>query len=292
MVAISPCSKCGRVWRTDLIWCKVCGTLQLDSLEGYRLVRVVSYPKSGRTWLAHLWYHYTLKKFGVTDLDYGFTYNPHLRKHFQKLLLDNAADGYPIVSFHHAGSRGRRKQRTRLMDKARSLLDRPVLHLARDPARTVVSMFHHMRTKTDEAPRTLTEFIQDKSLGLAKIVDFLNTWAEVGRLHLDWVQMSFYEDLLANTEGEFREIVGFFDSSGIDTAAIIHAVRASDFDTMQRSEIAKRESVKGAGPVEQDELRVRVGKSGDSKELSQEDRSYIRRVLVKRLDRQFQRYLR
>ena len=152
-------------------------------------------------------------------------------------------------------------------------------------------MFHHIRTKTDEAPRTLTELIQDKSLRLAKIVDFLNTWAGVGRLHPDWVQMSFYEDLLANTEGEFREIVRFFDSSGIDTAAIIHGVRACDFDTMQGSEIAKRESVKRAGPVERDELRVRLGKSGESKELSQEDRSYIWRVLVKRLDRQFQRYL-
>ncbi len=102
------CLHCGKRSHHRFIVCRHCGKRVALDPALYRQATVVSYPKSGRTWLSFLLCHYTLTHFRATDLDYGFTYKPELRTQYQELLLRKGKRRrYPIVAFAHGVPRDR-----------------------------------------------------------------------------------------------------------------------------------------------------------------------------------------
>lgn len=279
------CPHCGFKCHGELILCKRCEhRFPLDE-DLYRTASVVSYPKSGRTWFSHLYYHYTLAHFDSVDLDYGFAYRTELRKGFQRLLLDRARHRkYTIVHFSHGGGGGK-KRADRLKDKTADFLEKQTILLTRDPRDVAVSHYHHLKRNGRMHSPDLSSFLRDSHSGVHRVVRFLNFWAVPIRSQHPNLEVIRYEDLQADTQGTLKQALGFLGTTCADEG-LRHAANEASFESMQRRQGDK---VQGEDP---DRLRVRRGSRTGGTELNERDREYLDDVLVKHLDECFAGYRR
>lgn len=277
------CPHCGFACHGELILCKRCQyEFPLDG-DLYRIASMVSYPKSGRTWFSHLYYHYTLAHFDAIDLDYGFAYRTELRKGFQRLLLDRARHRtYAIVHFSHAGGGGK-KRANQLKDKTAQFLEKQTILLTRDPRDVIVSHYHHLKKNGRMHSPDLSSFLRDRHFGVRRVVRFLNFWAAPIRAQHPNLEVIRYEDLQADAQGTLKQALGFLGTTGTDEA-LRHAATEASFETMQR-----RQGDKTQGK-DRDRLRVRRGDKTGSTELNEGDREYLDDVLVNHLDESYAGY--
>ncbi|MGF1527319.1 MAG: sulfotransferase domain-containing protein [Candidatus Competibacterales bacterium] len=121
----------------------------------------------------------------------------------------------------------------------------PVVLLVRDPRDVVVSQYfqwrHRMRPVKKRlngypsAGEDLTPFaFAMHPAGLAKVVNFLNTWA-LGLQEIDRVHVVRYEDLRADTAKALEGIIAHL-GFGVHPPAIDDAVAFAAFENMQRRE--------------------------------------------------------
>ncbi len=282
---MAECPNCEFAFQGALIFCKRCQYMFPLDQDVYRIASVVSYPKSGRTWFSHLFYHYTLAHFDSIDLDYGFAYRIELRKRFQRLLLERASDRqYPIVSFNHGGGGGK-KSTGKLKNKTASILVRPTVLLTRDPRDVIVSHYHHLRKQGAMASPDLSSFLRNREFGVIRVVRFLNIWSASVRARHPNLRVIRYEDLRADTVRALTEALRFLGVSDVKDAALSHAVREASFDAMQRREQDK------TGGVDRDVRRVRRGgTTGRHTEVSERDRAFLDNVVMDNLDECFAGY--
>lgn len=95
---------------------------------------VVSYPKSGRTWFAFLYYYYCLELLCERHLEHEFPIKPELDTTFHQLLGEHPE--LPRVAFSHCGMAGKKSYHAVSTDPDQ-FLTKPtvfILHRAR-PAR-------------------------------------------------------------------------------------------------------------------------------------------------------------
>lgn len=249
------CAHCGKKSHHRFIVCRHCEKRVALDPALYRQATVVSYPKSGRTWLSFLLYHYTLTHFRAADLDYGFTYKPELRTQYQELLLRKGKRRrYPIVAFAHGVPRDRsfsvllRQARTlraraglpgaligtvkRVDGPPARFLRNPMVLLLRDPRKVVVSHYHHLRAQADLVDLSLSAFIRDEQRGLGRILRYMNLWGPViaeGHPHLTVVR---YERLVQDTPGTFNAVLRGLGVDPVSEPAVQRAVEASSFEAI------------------------------------------------------------
>jgi hypothetical protein len=211
---------------------------------------LVSYPKSGRTWLRMM-----LQEVGV---EFHFTH-----------------DGF-------GGSKAKPFDETRVGRRKRYRIQ-PVVFLYRDPRDTVVSDYFWRARRKESYSGTITDFIRDPLCGIERIVRFNLAWLERGRTLPSFLSIT-YEDLSANPVAGVRHILGFAGVSSSD-AKILKAVENNTFERMKDRE-AKGAYAEYRGKfftpkvAEPEAYKVRRGKRGgylDS--LSPEDITYCDDVL-------------
>ncbi len=304
------CAHCGKKSHHRFIVCRHCEKRVALDPALYRQATVVSYPKSGRTWLSFLLYHYTLTHFRAADLDYGFTYKPELRTQYQELLLRKGKRRrYPIVAFAHGVPRDRsfsvllRQARTlraraglpgaligtvkRVDGPPARFLRNPMVLLLRDPRKVVVSHYHHLRAQADLVDLSLSAFIRDEQRGLGRILRYMNLWGPViaeGHPHLTVVR---YERLVQDTPGTFDAVLRGLGVDPVSEPAVQRAVEASSFEAMQRQETEHRKRLDPSGDVPTDTLRVRWGATAEQPRLLSDDAVYLDRTIMRRLHAAF-----
>jgi Sulfotransferase domain. len=226
---------------------------------------LVSFPKSGRTWLRYLLSCYFAE---VAKLDF----QPDLATTFRVLPnFDLSPDrgiarfvgkrpGLPLIAVSH------------LTFDQRLFLDRPVIFLVRDPRDVIVSAYFHATRHKHVFDGTIDEFLDNSAYGLPSLTSFLNGWAGglAGRRHI----VISYEALQADPHGVVGSILRFL-GVGCDDGALDRAIEAARFDKMQ-----SRERTQGIPGHEYDQgddqsLRMRKGKAkayGDTLSPGQADR--------------------
>ncbi len=176
--------------------------------EEYRRLRradavVVSYGKSGRTWLRMLLSRWFQLRYGLPP---------------QALLgFDNfhrADPRIPRIFFTHDNYL---RDWTGHRDDRRDFYDRRTVLLVRDPRDVAVSQFFQWKYRMRPAKKRLNRYpLEEVDLwtfvmgpaGLPRVVDFLNAWArELPRMHQ--LLLLRYEDMRADTAGELARVLTF-----------------------------------------------------------------------------------
>jgi hypothetical protein len=161
-------------------------------------VVVISFPKSGRTFVRAMLSRLFQRRFGIDE-----------RRLLEFPMLRGAARDVPRLLFTHAGDAMRRPDEIQL-DPVDYAHCRVVL-LARHPGDVAVSRQHHLKFRSrDRARRRLAEqplelFIWSEQGGIPSIVRFMNLWAELARSRKD-VAIIRYEDFLGEPEGTLRKL--------------------------------------------------------------------------------------
>jgi sulfotransferase family protein len=171
---------------------------------------LVSFPKSGRTWL-----RYALGQLGV-DREIAF--------HHDRFEFNDGAK--PPHDFDLAS----RLAHYRNVDR--------LVYLERDPRDVMVSLYHQVTGRFREFfdyDGTLGEFIRDDYFGAANLDRFRRMWHAIAR------ELGFpivtYEECHADPAAVVRRLVDYYGFA-IDDAAIARAVEASSFERMKAVEAA------------------------------------------------------
>lgn len=213
---------------------------------------VVSFPKSGRTWL--------------------------------RVMLDEL--GLPF-DYRHDGSthRGANKiSQIRVGNKPLFHMY-PVVFLSRDPRDTVVSGYFEM-TRRDGLPYngTISDFIRDPRHGIKKCILFNKAWLRTGAKLRRFLPIT-YEELSENPEGALRTVVDFVGAE-VGDDVIARAVTENTFEKMRQREVngAYRRSLKKkltpGNREDPESYKLRRGKIGGYVDyLSPDDVAYCNAML-------------
>ena len=224
---------------------------QLKQVRGSVDALLVSYPKSGRTWLRYLLSIYFAQVF-----DLGLA--PDLRTTFQ------VVPNYDLDATRGlAAAEGIVQHDCQLVAASHRDWDpdlfagKPTIFLIRDPRDVLVSSYFHQTRHKHRFDGELPDFIDDADYGVGSIGAFHNRWLDGlrGQRHI----VISYEELSADTDSTVRRVLGFLDVP-IDEPALEHAIRQARFDKMRKKE--KSEGIPGHSydRSDADASRVRRGK--------------------------------
>ncbi|WP_231117183.1 sulfotransferase domain-containing protein [Pseudodesulfovibrio alkaliphilus] len=238
---------------------------------------VVSYPKSGRTWLEQLFIGLACSRSGRTA---------HAGDTYQHLA---SKCGMPMIRFTHAGSSwesGSRDAREILRTIHRSYAKKEFVLLVRDPRDVLVSSYYHMVHRTGIPTLEVNDMIDSPLVGLPKLVAFMNHWWDYTLEHGGPDQVVRYEELRANTIATFERICGCVGISAAKTE-LADAVENANFEKLK----ARERRSDGSNPwltaldvKNEASYKMRKGRVGEYREFFSEEQqeridSYIKATL-------------
>lgn len=242
---------------------KLRGVEQFDKLERADIV-VVSFGKSGRTWLRVMISHvfrvmYGLPEDAVLSFDNFHNINNAVPKIFfthDNYIKDFTGDVQSKAPFYH----------------------KRVALLVRDPRDVAVSQFFQWKFRikpgkvaiNNYPPQasdiSLFDFVMGDNGGSMQVVtNFMNLWAaEVGKM--ENFHLLRYEDLRARPRDELRRLLDFMHVAASDTQ-VDAAVNYSSYENMKKMESAQQFRLAGGRMMPRDKdnpdsFKVRKGKVG------------------------------
>jgi hypothetical protein len=236
---------------------------------------VISFPKSGRTFVRAMVARLYQRRFGIDD-----------RKLLEFAALRHAPAGAPRLLFTHDGNPLRPPDKIRV-DPASYAGKRCVL-IARHPADVAVSLYHHLKHRSRvKARRRLAEqpldtFIWSKHGGIPSVVAFLNRAAA-----LPGVTIVRYEDFLAEPTRSLRTLA---DAIGLETSDedIADAVEFGSLASLRKREeegYFTSSRLRRARKGDEKSGKVRSGTSGGYRaQLGAEQAAWIETYLRDHLD--------
>lgn len=202
---------------------------------------IVSFPKSGRTWV-----RFFLAKY--LELEQGVPFDLELMP--QPYWTQERTDlDFPKIHFTHDWFDLRFKDRSPPNILYKGILDKkPVVFLMRNPMDTMVSYYYHKvkRESTEHGLNmTLDEFLLDDIYGLEKHCAWMDKM-------LDYLQgrdkklIISYEDMIANLKVEMLRL---FDFIGIEVNQdiLVKTIDLSSFNSMQQIEIDSNQDPNALG---------------------------------------------
>jgi alcohol sulfotransferase len=193
---------------------------------------VVSYPKSGRTWLRVMVSRLYQQIYDLPENTLiGFDNFHYMNRRIPRLLFTH--DDY-IRDF------------TGHTDSKRDFYDKKVLLLARDPRDVAVSMFFHWSFRTQPWKKQLNhypphgtdcsiyDFVCGADTGIPRIIDFMNQWSRE-RDRIREFELLRYEDMRVRPVETLDRVARFL---GIPAGAarIQEAVEYASYESMKKKE--------------------------------------------------------
>jgi len=263
----------------------------LRGKEEYRKLKladgvIVSFGKSGRTWLRVMLSRFYQVKYGIGER--------HLIG-FDNLHKKNRA--IPRLFFTHDNYL---KDYTGNRDSKADFYDKKVVLLVRNPLDVAVSQFFQWKYRMRPGKKALNQypehgsdieiydFLMDPDAGLTKIIDYLNLWAsEAGKIK-DLLIVR-YEDMRSNTGEVLEKIVTFLGTPG-DQDQIQEAVRFASVENMRNMETKRTFWLSGSRMVAKDKsnpnsYKVRKAKVGGYRDYFDDQQiQTLNQLVADRLD--------
>jgi len=207
------------------------GRFEWQKLRGCDVV-VVSFGKSGRTWLRVMMSRLYQVKHGLPEQLLLQHDNMHRR---------NAA--VPKIHFSHDNYL---KDYTGRTDDKSDYRDTPVVLLVRHPADTAVSQYFQWKYRMRDRKKRINDypggdgevpvydFVMDPRAGLAKVIGFMNLWArEMPRMRA--LLPVRYEDLRSDPAAALAKVMDFVGTPGTPEE-IAEAVAFASVENMRQME--------------------------------------------------------
>jgi hypothetical protein len=240
---------------------------------------VVSFPKSGRTWVRVMLSRLCQIEWGLPDTALLEFDNLHARDaRVPRVLFTHDVDAMvpaarlPADKSHYVG--------------------RPVTLLSRHPADIAVSRHSHLRHRSRDRARRrlaqapLAEFVWSDYGGLPAIVMFLNQWAAAARAH-PGITIQRYEDFIADPQAALALLAR---NIGIpaNSAAIEDAVAFASFQNLKKKEAEgffDNDRLRPRKAAEANSFKVRSGKAGGwTAQFEPEEAARIADYIARNLD--------
>jgi hypothetical protein len=234
---------------------------------------IVSFPKSGRTWLRLLIGRALCQRYGLPESQILDTF-----------ALTRAAGILPTV-FSHDGTSNTEGRHLRRLDRGkRAFRGKRVLLLCRDPRDTVISCFFEATRRKRVYDGTLSEFLRDPHYGIEKVVRFYQLW-DAARSAAEKLLIISYEDLHADPAKVLRETLGFLGAADLPDRIVSEAIEYGRFDNMRRLEqagaLGEGSRLRPADASDASSFKTRKGQVGGFQEaLSAADLAFANRVIA------------
>jgi hypothetical protein len=268
---------------------KLRGVEQFDKLQRADVV-VVSFGKSGRTWLRVMVSHlfrvmYQLPENAILGFDNFHNLNRAIPKTFfthDNYIKDFTGDFHSKAPFY----------------------DKRVVLLARDPRDVAVSQYFQWKFRVKPSKVAINNYppqgsdislfdfvMEDNGGSMQAVTDYLNLWAaEAGRVqHFHLLR---YEDLRARPHEELRGLLDFMQIDATD-AQVAAAVEYSSYENMKKMEGKQQFRLAGGRMMPRDKdnpdsYKVRRAKVGGYRDyFTDEEVAAIDRRLATTLDPMF-----
>jgi Sulfotransferase domain len=244
---------------------------------------VVSFPKSGRTWVRVFLYAYMA---AVDGRPFSLESDQFTPGRFPRVLFTH--DRFEHRALGNWWSRLRGKH----LIPGRDRRTKRIVLLARDPRDVVVSHYFHLARRRHAfrfRPQSLASMLRDRRFGIGLIIGTLNDWLAEWEGQANFMRLR-YEDLQAEPEAGFAALLGFLGFAPVNEAALARGLNFSRFDNMQAMEASGQFAVQELTPGKAgdvDSFKTRRGKVGGFRDyFAPADLQYANRAM-QRLDRRF-----
>lgn len=194
---------------------------------------IISYPKSGRTWL------FSILLFYSSQMSYQ-----NKLKNRKKVKFDTGS-----IEFTHDCSDPNPYPLKNLKVKNKDLYNKKKIIILRDPREIIVSFWYQIKFREKTTNKNLKELIDDDYLGVDKIISFFNL---LNSELLENSKIVTYEQLIKNTFEELRKILIFLNIK-VNGKLLKLSIDECSFEKMQKKE--KKES----NNIKTEELKFRKG---------------------------------
>ena len=239
---------------------------------------IISYPKSGRTWLNIIFN-------SVREFDKDFPFICFTHDIFNEYVQD-------AIKFYQVPEYFNRKeimaQRFKMYNK------KPLCLLTRDPRDALTSYYHQKKYREPALARMgiikdcvkieigIDDFVLSDIWGVRTIIAFYNEWAKTG------IETISYENLVKNTYKTIRRYLKK-NSIKFDKKILKKVILLTNFDRLQKIEIKRA----GKDTVDMSALKMRRGIIGSHKdELRPVTIKKIDEIIKTELDSKFKEYFR
>jgi hypothetical protein len=162
---------------------------------------LVSFPKSGRTWL--------------------------------QVMLREA--GFIIPVTHDGSGHVMKVHYKKLIKKKHAYSNINVLFLIREPKDTAVSGYFHSTKRQCIYSGNIGSFVRNPRHGFEKIIYFHLIWLYSKHIPKSFLMIK-YEDLLSNTFGKMKEILAFLKIKDVSDERLMEIINFAKFENMQTME--------------------------------------------------------
>ncbi len=220
-------------------------------------IYVISYPKSGRSWL-----RFMLNKYCSYVYNYEFDLNKDISD------ISYKTSNIPSIAFVHDGSSYVQKRNFTAEElpenKHQFYKGKKVILLVRDLRDVMVSYYMHCTKRNDIYNGSISDFIKDEYFGIKKAVYFLNIWYAQRHIPKEFL-MVHYEDITRNPVNEFLKIIKFMNIT-VNLEFAKGAVDFASFENMKNLERSGKLELNGRfgsqKKDEEDAYKIRKGIAG------------------------------
>lgn len=241
-------------------------------------VTLVSFPKSGRTYVRAMLARLYQRRFGLDERD--LLHFPSLRR---------APAAVPRLFFTHAGDAMRRPDEIRIEPSAYA--HTKLIFLARHPGDIAISRYHHLRHRSRDkgrrrlAKQPLETFIWTEQGGIPSIVTFMNQFVQI-----PGTVIVRYGDFAADAEASLTRLsraIGL-DVDDEDIADAVAFARLPNLKDRERAGYFKSSRLRLRRKGDEFSGKVRKGFDGGHRvELNPEEAARVERYVSDVLDPRF-----
>lgn len=192
---------------------------------------LVSFPKTGRTWLELLIGKYYAEHFDINEKNNVniIIYNQKLRKIESKI---------PYCHRDHIGKPySRNPEEVKNNINWEDYKNTKIIFLVRDPKDVMVSFYFFITKGVSNLKFNgdIHEFLRCNISRLDTLIDYYNLWLRNEKKFKDFLLIT-YENLHFDTENELKKIIKFLGTNNIKNECINKAIKFCKFENMKKME--------------------------------------------------------